>query len=262
MFERSEQPRALTCREVWGGNRQVLRTVDMPDFQAWVYSNPLATKTGGDVYSFSVCGQEDVLSRVVLADVSGHGSEVSARAEELRALIRLEINTWDQTDFVKELNRSFRNPAPNGNYATAIVFGFPRGTGKAVFTNAGHLPPLLYQSGSQRWTFLNDETSDDNCEIEDVPVGLIPGTNYRQNAIFFGASDILILYTDGISEAENGSGEMLGRDRLLSWFRLAPTDSPSAAGQFLLDRLNEFRSHNPIDDETIIAISQAGTTKT
>jgi sigma-B regulation protein RsbU (phosphoserine phosphatase) len=256
MFKQTEHQRALMCMEVWGGNRQVLRTVDMPDLQAWVYSNPLATKSGGDVYYFSVCGRE-VLSRVVLAEVSGHGADVSAPAEVLHALIGKHINTWDETDFVKELNRSFRNRASNGNYATAIVFGFPRSTGKAVFTNAGHLPPLWYQSGSQSWTFLNEETCDDNCDIEGVPVGLIPGTHYRQNVIQFGASDMLILYTDGITEAENGSGEMLGRDRLLDWFRLAPTDNPAAAGQYLLDRLNDFRSHNPIDDETIIAISQA-----
>jgi len=56
--------------------------------------------------------------------------------------------------------------------------------------------------------------------------------------------DILILYTDGITEAQDGFGDMLGRDRLMTWARMAPTDSPSSAGQFLLRRLSEFRRDN------------------
>lgn len=241
--------------EVWGGNREVLRTVDLPGLQAWVYSNPLGTKSGGDVHYFSVCGQE-VLSRIALADVSGHGAEVSARAEVLHGLIQKHINTWDQSDFVKELNSSFGGSGSGASYATALVLGFLRGQGEVVFTNAGHPPPLWYQSSLQRWRFLDEDACDNNCAVEGLPVGLIEGTNYRQNLIQPDPSDILILYTDGITESENSSGEMLGLDGLLGWVRLAPSDNAVAAGQFLLDRLSDFRRENRSDDETMIAIQR------
>src|SRR4051794_38011151 len=90
---------ALACMEVWGGNRGVTRTVELSNLTAWVYSNPVGARhRGGDVHYLSICGHA-VLSRVALADVSGHGAAVSAPANVLHALMREHVNTWDQTEF-------------------------------------------------------------------------------------------------------------------------------------------------------------------
>ena len=151
MIQVDERQHSLVCMEVFGGNRAVTRTVELSDLTAWVYSNPAGTQhRGGDVHYLSVCGQA-VLSRIVLADVSGHGAEVSAPAQVLHALMREHINTWDQTDFVRGLNQSFRGCVAHGNYATAVVLGVLRGTGETAFTNAGHLPPLWYRSKTGTW---------------------------------------------------------------------------------------------------------------
>ena len=255
MIRVDEQQHALVCMEVWGGNRSVTRTVELSNLKAWVYSNPVgAQHRGGDVHYLSVCGQA-VLSRVVLADVSGHGAEVSAPAQVLLALMREHINTWDQTDFVRGLNKSFRGCVANGKYATAAVLGVLRDTGETAFTNAGHLPPLWYRSKTARWGWLDEEACQATCGVEGLPVGLIQGTKYRQTLIQLAPSDILVLYTDGITEAESASGEMLGRDRLMEWIRSAPVDSPADVGRFLLNRLGEFRK-DFVDDETIIAIQR------
>ena len=78
MYDESEKPHALTCQEVWGGNRKVIRTVKLPSLVAWVASVPLNEgEGGGDLHCMSVCDY-DLISRVALADVSGHGSEVDA----------------------------------------------------------------------------------------------------------------------------------------------------------------------------------------
>jgi sigma-B regulation protein RsbU (phosphoserine phosphatase) len=191
-----------------------------------------------------------------LADVSGHGSEVSTPAQVLHALMREHINTWDQTDFVRGLNRSFRGCVAIGKYATAAILGVLRATGETAFTNAGHLPPLWYRSRTGSWTWLDEDVCEGACGLDGLPVGLIRGTNYRQTLIQLEAADIIVLYTDGITEAEDASGEMLGRDGLMEWMRAAPTAGPEAVGQFLVSRLGEFRNENPIDDETIIAIQR------
>ena len=251
-----EQQHALACMEVWGGNRSVTRTVELPDLTAWVYSRPAGEQDhGGDVHYLSVCGQA-VLSRVVLADVSGHGSEVSAPAQVLHALMREHINTWDQTDFVRGLNQSFRGCVTHGKYATAAILGVLRSTGETAFTNAGHLPPLWYRSTTRSWDWLDEEACEGACGLDGLPVGLIRGTNYRQTLIQLDLADIIVLYTDGITEAEDASGEMLGRDRLMEWIHAAPTDGPEAVGQFLLRCLGEFRNENFADDETIMAIQR------
>jgi serine phosphatase RsbU (regulator of sigma subunit) len=241
--------------EVWGGNRLVERTIELPELTAWLYSNPAGTQGGGgDVHYLSVCGQA-VLSRVVLADVSGHGAEVSAPAQLLHELMREHINTWDQTEFVRGLNKSFRGCVTNGKYATAAILGILRGSGETAFTNAGHLPPLWYRSKDSTWSWLDEEACLGSCGVSGLPVGLIPGTEYRQTIIQLAPRDILVLYTDGISEAEDDSGEMLGRDRLLDWVAESPVDGPESVGRFLLKRLSEFRK-TALDDETIIALQR------
>src|SRR5215813_3735911 len=150
MVEVNERRDALTCMEVWGGNRSVMRNVELPELIAWVYSRQVDAEHGGDVHYLSVCGQS-VLSRVVLADVSGHGAEVSNSAQLLHALMREHINTWDQTEFVRDLNKSFRGCVTRGKYATAVILGILRDTGQTAFTSAGHLPPLWYHSNAKSW---------------------------------------------------------------------------------------------------------------
>ena len=92
MYDESEKPHALVCTEVWGGNRKVIRTVKMPSLIAWVASVPLNEgEGGGDLHYMSVCDY-DLISRVALADVSGHGSEVDGVTQTLRNLMRKNIN--------------------------------------------------------------------------------------------------------------------------------------------------------------------------
>ena len=80
MYHESEKPHALVCTEVWGGNRKVIRTVKPPSLVAWVASVPLNEgEGGGDLHYMSVCDY-DLISRVALADVSGHGSEVEGES--------------------------------------------------------------------------------------------------------------------------------------------------------------------------------------
>ncbi len=256
MIQLEERQQTLACLEVWGSNRSVIRTVELPELTAWVYSQPAESEDGGDVHYLSVCGQA-FLSRVVLADVSGHGKQVSDSAQLLHELMREHINTWDQTDFVRGLNKSFRGCVSRGKYATAVILGILRGTGETAFTNAGHLPPLWYRSKSKSWEWLDEETCVRNCPVEGLPIGLIQGTTYHQTLIQLQPDDILILYTDGITEAVDSLGDMVGRDRLLAWARNAPTDSSASAGGFLLQRLMEFRKENLTDDETIIAVQRS-----
>jgi sigma-B regulation protein RsbU (phosphoserine phosphatase) len=171
--------------------------------------------------------------------------------------MREHINTWDQTEFVRDLNKSFRGCVTRGKYATAVILGIIRGSGETAFTSAGHLPPLWYQSEAKIWRWLDEDVCAGRCGVEGLPVGLIPGTTYRQTRLQFQPNDILILYSDGITEAQDGFGDMLGRDRLMSWARMAPVDDPLTTGEFLLDRLCRFRRNYVSDDETIIAIQRS-----
>jgi len=216
MHDELEQPHALSCTEVWGGNRKVIRTVKLPSLVAWVASAPIDEgEGGGDLHYMSVCDY-DLISRVALADVIGHGRDVNAVTQTLHRLMREGVNAWDQSDFMRGLNEAF-GQSSNGKYATAIVLGFHRVKGRLAFSNAGHLPPLWYHAAQQTWTWLEESVDPATTKVSGLPVGLIPGTDYRQTVVTLKTGDLLVLYTDGITEAENAAGQDLGRGRLLEW---------------------------------------------
>jgi len=253
MYDDSEKPHALVCTEVWGGNRKVIRTVTMPSLIAWVASVPLNDgKGGGDLHYMSVCDY-DLISRVALADVSGHGSEVDAVTQTLRNLMHKNINAWDQSDFMRGVNETFGRSGDH-KYATAIVLSFHRVTGRLAFSNAGHLPPAWYHAAEGVWGWL--EEGAEAKKVSGLPVGLIPGTEYSQTVVTLKPLDLLVLYTDGITEAGNETGQELGREQLLEWARRAPVDSPRALGENLLQRLELFRGKIRNDDETLLVLQR------
>src|SRR5271169_1296324 len=144
----------MTCMEVWGGSQLTTRGVEMGGLDAWVYSKPFGeAQRGGDVYYASSCATGRV-TRLLLADVAGHGISVASPAADLRTLMRRFVNRLDQTEFVRLLNQQFAALSKNGAFATAVVATFFEPTGRMSVCNAGHPRPLLYRAATQRWNFL------------------------------------------------------------------------------------------------------------
>lgn len=252
----SAETHALACLEVWGGNTQSVQSLDLPGLRGWVYSRPLeAEAQGGDVYYISVCNG-GVVSRIALADVAGHGRVIGGVAANLRKLMHKHVNTWDQSDFMRDLDQNFQGNGEYLQYATGVVLGFYAETGQLLYTNAGHLSPLWYRAAARRWEWL-DDSPEDSPEGLDMPIGLIPGTQYRQVAFRLAPGDLLLLYTDGIAEARDAAGEELGRARLLELVQQLPTTSAAAAGETLITALRAFSEGAPAhDDETLIVIER------
>jgi sigma-B regulation protein RsbU (phosphoserine phosphatase) len=254
IIEELERPQVLVCNEVRGGNRKFIGTRKLPGIVAWVASIPFNVGDGGgDLHFMSVCSH-DLISRIALADVSGHGREVDAETVTLLELMRKNIDVWGQSDFMRGLNDTF-NQDGGGQYATAIVLGFHRVTGQLAFSNAGHLPPLWYHAAERTWGWLKEGDPAPHKAFG-LPVGLIPGTRYSQTVVTLRPSDILVLYTDGITDAESGAGKDLGREQLLEWAREGSVESPQALGEQLLKRLNEFRGNRHNDDETLLVLQR------
>ena len=135
----------MQCMEVWGGSQLTARGVEFGGLDAWVYSKPFGNaEHGGDVYYASSCGTGRI-TRLLLADVSGHGHTVAATAAELRTLMRRSVNQLDQTEFVSRLNRQFAELSLDGSYATAIVTTFFSPTRRLSVCNAGHPRPICLQ---------------------------------------------------------------------------------------------------------------------
>ena len=255
-IEKTEEVHRIACQEVRGGNHLAAYSAELPGSTGWVSCHPLQPSlSGGDVYYMSACSK-GVIARVVLADVAGHGETVSLAAGRLRDALSRHLDRWDQSILIRELNDNFLKRSRSTQFATAFVASFYSDSSELLFTNAGHVPPLWYRATVQDWSLLSDSTPLSK-EIVDLPLGLVAGTSYTQTAIQLEPGDLLLLYTDGISEACDESGTQLGLERLLSIARNLPTESAVAAGKELMAAVSRFRGTAPIaDDETVVALQR------
>src|SRR5215211_6820281 len=89
---------AIQCMEVVGGNGVRQERLSGTGLEMWVDSRPLGGEAGGDIHYLSLCGGGH-MTRLVLADVAGHGISVAEAARRLRTLMRKNINTLNQTRF-------------------------------------------------------------------------------------------------------------------------------------------------------------------
>src|SRR5688572_6791800 len=167
----------MQCMEVWGGNHSADGGVVMAGLDAWVYSKPFGgSDGGGDVYYVSSCATGRI-TRLLVADVAGHGARVSDVAAELRTLMRRHVNQIDQSRFVQSMNRQFTTLSSAGCFATALVTTFFAPTNHLSLCNAGHPPPLLYRAATRQWSFLDQRSARGGDEFANVPLGVVDMAN-------------------------------------------------------------------------------------
>lgn len=248
----------ILCSEIWGANGNVAHSVDLPGLQGWVYSAPIELgQNGGDIHYLSSCDQ-GVLCRVALADVSGHGRAVSDVAQRLLGLMRRHINSGEQREFLHELSDSLRKmEGAHDTFATALAIGFDSESGQLVFTNAGHPSPLWYHADAKRWEWLRQTESASSRVVGGLPLGMdFFGSTYTDSVVELGFGDLLICYTDGLSEACDPTGRQIGDD-LLALVDDLPVQTPMAAGATLLGLVDAFRQGEPMrDDETLVVLQR------
>ena len=249
------KPHRLSCLELRGGNDAVAYPAEIAGLAGWVSSRPLSPAThGGDLHYLSLCSRGE-LARVVLADVAGHGEVVSAVADRLREALRQNVERFDQSILIRELNDAFLLGAEGVQFATAFVLSYQSKLDELRYTNAGHLPPLWYRAREGEWTLT--EWMEDERGMADLPLGLISGTPYTQVSARLEHGDILVLYTDGITECRNPAGAPLGIEGFLALAEGVPLGPPTSIGPKLISAVEGFRGTAPsMDDETIVVLQR------
>jgi phosphoserine phosphatase RsbU/P len=243
----------LHCMEIWGGSELVERNVSTPGLEIWVFSEPFRREEqGGDVYYVTLCGG-GVVSRIVLADVSGHGSAVAKFSTSLRTLLRKNINQKTQTKLVEKLNNDFSEMAQFQHFATALVSTYLTSTDTISICNAGHPRPLFYRASNSEWSLLPEGTSEPSGNL---PLGLDDQSAYSNYDVKLDPSDLLIFYTDALIEAADPADQLLGEQGLLSLVRnLQPALQPASIGRALIQAVARYRHQEPPDDDlTLIVI--------
>jgi len=254
----TEGEHTMECMEVWGGNDAADSAVKMPGLDIWVYSRPYkGDASGGDVHYVSRCGTGRI-ARLLVADVSGHGSEVSEIAVTLRGLMRKFVNFLDQSRFVESLNREFAGSAKSGNFATAVVGTFWAPTQYLVTCNAGHPRPFHYRAAEKKWELLEEGTGAGDGPAN-LPLGIIEPTRYDPHGVRLERGDLVMIYTDSLIEARAGDGVLLGEEGVRSILNSLDVTRPETLTGDLLARIGiHTRGEAMSDDATVLLLRCTG----
>ncbi len=201
-----------------------------------------ARQVGGDYYDFLDLGRERL--GLVIADISGKGIAAALLMAHLQANLRSQSAiALDQPQRVlRSVNQLFCENTADSAYATLFFAEYDGRARRLRYANCGHLPGLLLRSDG------GVERLDSTCTV----VGLFRewDCSIGERQMFPG--DTLALYTDGVTEAENGAQEEFGEQRLIEALRRHRQQSPQALLTSLIDELRQFSAPEQRDDITLI----------
>lgn len=163
-----------------------------------------ARKVAGDYYDFIELN--DGCLGLVIADISGKGVPAGLLMPLVKATLRLEAPRLTEShEVVKSFNQILYDVTDEARYATLFYGKFDPTRRLLQYTNAGHLPGLLYKAQAKETVWLSKGG---------LVSGLFPAAEYESETVILECGDLLILYTDGLVEAENQQGEQYAQERL------------------------------------------------
>lgn len=257
----SQIEQALLHRELLGQARlqaemEVARKVQLqmlpqhrpslPSLDVYASSRP-AREVGGDFYDFVV--QPDRPLIAILGDVSGKGISAALIMGMIHAITNSAARFMPVPDPAAILSRAneylYDDFTTLDTFATAFVCSYNPAEARMDYANAGHAPVIFRPAGG----------ASELLEGDGVPVGVLPMSLSQTQSVAFGPGDILVVATDGFSEAANLTGEMLGYERLLELVDTLAAESAEQIGLKLFEAVQAFGAgHEQDDDQTVIVI--------
>ncbi len=206
-----------------------------------------AREVGGDYYDHFDLGGGRVL--LVIADVSGKGVPAALLMSGFRAsLMSQDAHVLGPDVLAERINIFLHRSVESGKFVTAFFAFLDAATGRLVYANAGHNPPALRRAdGRVEWLAAGG-----------LVLGILPLSRFESGEAVLAPGDLLVLYTDGVTEGADASGELWGDDRLVrSLDRLAGLSCVEAA-ESLVREVRAFEGDTgPADDITVLVARRA-----
>jgi sigma-B regulation protein RsbU (phosphoserine phosphatase) len=201
-----------------------------------------ARAVGGDYYDFVELGPERV--GLVLADVAGKGMSAALLMAHLQASIRTQYSVASENlpQILQSVNRLFYENSEPNRYATLFVGSYNGAARSLRYVNCGHNPPLVLRVDGRVEKLLATATV----------LGLFEQWQCSTNEVQLHAGDLLVLYSDGVTEAYDDREEEFGETRLVQVLETNRNLEISALLSKLLEAVNRFSSGKQSDDVTAI----------
>jgi len=205
-------------------------------------SSQACFQVGGDYYD--VMELSDSLWGTVLADVSGKGVYAALLTSLLQGAFFATAGHESQlSDIMTRVNRYVCERSQTRNYATVFYCTVDR-QGVTRWINAGHCPPLVVRSSGKIETL----------PASGCPVGLFPMAPFSQEETRLEPGDKLVIYSDGVTEAENGAGQQFGEEALTALVKKHTRDTALQLHQTIIEEVAAFTAGAPQSDDVTLVV--------
>jgi phosphoserine phosphatase RsbU/P len=204
-----------------------------------------ARGVSGDYYDYIPINAHAI--QLVIADVAGKGVPAALLMSATAAAMQLETNhDRNILEMVGRLNAGIHSVSEDGErYVTLLVAELDAQERKLHYVNCGHNPALLFRAQTGAVTRLNS-----SC----APIGISPENPCQLASADLTVGDVLVFYTDGVTEAENQLGEELGTERLSAVVQRGSSSSAEALMTDIFDTVANFCSEIGFNDDVTVLV--------
>jgi serine phosphatase RsbU (regulator of sigma subunit) len=222
---------------------------EVPTLEGWQISpfyRP-AREVGGDFYDFHFLSEGRV--GLVVGDATGKGVPAALVMSTTLGMIQLAAGALDSSspgEVLSRVNETLFARIPQNMFVTCFYAILDPENASLSYANAGHDPPYLQRRGEA-----------EELRARGMPLGLMPGMDYKEKEIVLDAGEVALFYTDGLVEAHNPKGEMFGFPRLRAL--IAEHAVEGSLGEFLMEELYSFvgEGWEQEDDITLLTLHRS-----
>jgi phosphoserine phosphatase RsbU/P len=231
-----------------------------------------AQGVGGDYYDFLAL--RDGLVGLAVADVAGKGISAALLMSVVQATLRSQAGSVPPTDLVASMNRLLYRSAARNRFASLFYAEFDEDTDLLTFVNAGHNPPFLWRRGAGLEAAVGAprerRASQGGLALEAPPsaatvqrlctgglvIGALAAVCYEQDVVKLQEGDLLVAYTDGVTEAFDAKGEEFGEERLRAALESAAHCPAAEVAEAIVEAVRAFSIDTPQHDDITLVVAR------
>jgi serine phosphatase RsbU (regulator of sigma subunit) len=206
--------------------------------------NDPCREVGGDYYDYLARGPGKL--GLAIGDVSGKGMGAALLMATIRASFRAHVETdHGILALISALNEAVLQSANSNNFVSFFYGELDSPTGELDYVNAGHNPPIVLRASGQV----------DRLKADGLILGVFSGARYSQSRVRLERGDLLVAYSDGVTEMQNQSGEEFGEDRLIGLLQANKDRTASEVQELICSSIRAFAGAEPqYDDVTLLVV--------
>ncbi len=211
-----------------------------------------AVNVGGDFFDYINTPEKHLC--VVIGDVAGKGIPAALLMAMTRSMVRSSLQQADNNvdnlpKMVQSVNNSLSRENLNGKFVTALLYIIDLKEMKIHFLSAGHTPLYIFRPRENRFQAFNEGG---------LPFGILEGEQYHNAVMEIEPGDILVVYTDGITEAQDKNGQLFGYQRLQDVIRIYANQDAQTIRNAIIDAVENFAQGMAQFDDLTLVVAKIG----